>query len=73
MKETEISLTIALKLRKVFTYGINKQKELLDREDISDELADVLLFNIETLKSLDILLDELIALLNERLLIFGKE
>jgi hypothetical protein len=74
MKENlDISLTIALKLRKVFTYGINKQKELFCREDISDELAQVLLINIETFKTLDILLDELIDLLNERREIFGNE
>ena len=69
----DISLTIALKLRKVFTYGINTQKELFCREDISDELAQVLLINIETFKTLDILLDELIDLLNERKEIFGNE
>jgi hypothetical protein len=74
MKENiDLSLDIALKLRKVFIYGINKQKQLVLKKDISDELAEVLLINIDTLSSLDILLDELIVLLNERKLIFGNE
>jgi len=74
MKENiDLSLNIALKLRKVFEYGLNKQKELVLRENISDELAEVLLINIESFHALDILLDELIALLNERKLIFGDK
>jgi hypothetical protein len=74
MKEDlEISLNIALKFKRVFTYAIDKQSQLAKIENISDEMADTLLFQIEVFKSLDILLDELIDLLNNRIKIFGNE
>lgn len=67
MKENlDLSLKLATKLKQVFEYGANKQTELAKRDSISDELADVLLFNIETFNSLIILLDDLIDALNER-------
>ena len=75
MKENlDISLRIANKLRKVFEYGAEKQKNLLlKNETISDELAEVLLFNVETFKALVILTEELIDVLQERRDIFGNE
>jgi hypothetical protein len=74
MKENlDLSLSIAQKLKKVFEFGYNKQKELVVKERISDELLDVLFFNIETFQSLVIIIDDLIDTLTERKEIFGSE
>ena len=72
MKENlDLSIKLATKLKKVFKYGVDKQIELVKRDSISDELADILLFNIETFQSLIIVLDDLLDALNERYEIFG--
>ena len=74
MKENlEISLKLALKFKQVFNYAIDKQSALVQIEKLSDEMADTLLFQIEVFKSLDLLLDEVIDVLNNRIRIFGKE
>ena len=74
MKENlEISLKLALKFKQVFNYAIDKQSALVQIEKLSDEMADTPLFQIEVFKSLDLLLDEVIDVLNNRIRIFGKE
>jgi len=55
----------------VLEYGVNKQIELVKRDSISDELADILLFNIETFQSLIIILEDLLDTLKERYEIWG--
>jgi hypothetical protein len=69
----ELSIRLANKLKTVFEYAVRKQTELVKVENISDELADVFLFNIETIESLIILLDELLECLEERHRFFGTE